>query len=165
MAIKNRHIEQLFKAHYHDMCRLGIMLLHDEDEAMDVVHDIFAQLLDGEISFHPDKARSFLLTCVRNRCLNVMRSRSVREQAMMLLLPLDEEPSQASIINEQNITALQDGVKRLAPPICRDIVLMHYREGLTFKQIAARLQVSETTIYKHLREAMRQLRVTLKQLG
>ena len=165
MAIKNRHIEQLFKAHYHDMCRLGIMLLHDEDEAMDVVHDIFAQLLDGEISFHPDKARSFLLTCVRNRCLNVMRSRSVREQAMMLLLPLDEEPSQTSIINEQNITALQDGVKRLAPPICRDIVLMHYREGLTFKQIAARLQVSETTIYKHLREAMRQLRVTLKQLG
>ncbi len=165
MATNNRHIELLFKAHYHAMCRLGVMLLHDEEEARDVVHDIFAQLLDGDISYHKDKARSFLLTCVRNRCLNRMRSRSVREQAMMLLLPLDEEEPQASIINEQNITALQDGIKRLTPPICRDIVLMHYREGLTFKEIAARLQVSETTIYKHLREAMMQLRLTLKQLG
>jgi DNA-binding NarL/FixJ family response regulator len=42
---------------------------------------------------------------------------------------------------------------------------MHYRDGLTFKQIAAHYHVSETTIYKHLRDAMSQLRLTLKQLG
>lgn len=163
MAINNRHIEQLFKAHYHEMCRLGVRLLHDPDQARDIVHDIFAQALDGEVSFSPDKARSFLMTCVRNRCLNVMRSRSVREQAMMLY-PLDEE-QQALDDDEQHIKALLDGIERLAPPICRGIVLMHYRDGQTFKQIAAHYHVSETTIYKHLRDAMSQLRLTLKQLG
>ena len=104
-----------------------------------------------------------VMTCVRNRCLNVMRSRSVREQAMMLY-PLDEE-QQALDDDEQHIKALLDGIERLAPPICRGIVLMHYRDGLTFKQIAAHYHVSETTIYKHLRDAMSQLRLTLKQLG
>lgn len=163
MAIKNRHIERLFKAHYHEMCRLAVMLLHDEDEAKDIVHDIFAQLLDGEIRFDQEKARSFLMTCVHNKCLNVMRDRSAREQALMFY-PLDNE-AQTLITHEQYIQALQDGIGRLTPPICRDIVLMHYRDGLTFKRIAAHFKVSETTIYKHLRDAMNQLRLTLKQLG
>ena len=158
MATKRRHIEQLFKAHYHEMCRLGIMLLHDEEESRDIVHDIFAQLLDGDIRFNEAKAKSFLLACVRNRCLNVMRSRSVRDQAMRLY-PLEDETE----INDENVKALQDGITRLTPPICREIVLLHYRDELTFKEIAAHLQVSETTIYKHLREAMNQLRLTFKQ--
>ena len=163
MAIDNSHIEPLFKAHYHEMCRLAIMLLHDEDEARDIVHDIFAQLLDGEIRFDQEKARSFLMTCVRNKCLNVMRNLNARQQALRFY-PLDDE-AQALITHEQNIQALQDGIKQLTPPICRDIVLMHYRDGMTFKRIATHYNVSETTIYKHLREAMRQLRLTLKQLG
>ena len=163
MSIEKPHIEQLFKTHYHEMCRLGIMLLHDEEEARDIVHDIFAQLLDGDIRFDQAKARSFLMTCVRNKCLNAMRNRSAREQAL-LFYPLDDE-AQELITHEQNIQALQEGIQRLTPSICRDIVLMHYRDGLTFKKIAAHYQVSETTIYKHLRDAMNQLRLTLKQLG
>ena len=163
MAVKKRHIEQLFKAHYHEMCRLGVIMLHDEEESRDIVHDVFAQLLDGDIHFDEGKARSYLLSSMRNRCLNVMRNRSAREQAM-LLYPIDED-SQPLGIEEEDIQALQDGIQRLTPPICREIVLLHYHDGLTFKEIAAHLQVSETTIYKHLREAMNQLRLTLTQLG
>jgi RNA polymerase sigma-70 factor (ECF subfamily) len=89
-----------------------------------------------------------------------MRNRNTREQAMRLYLP--DESTEGL---EERVQALQDGLKDLKPPICRDIVLMHYRDGMTFKEIAAHFGVSETTIYKHLREAMNQLRLTLKQLG
>ena len=160
MTEKTRHIELLFKEHYQVMLKLAVMLLHDKEEARDIVHDVFTRLLDGDIRFDKDKAEAFLLSCVRNSCLNVMRSRSVREQAMRLYLP--EESTEGL---EERVQALQDGLKDLKPPICRDIVLMHYRDGMTFKEIAAHYGVSETTIYKHLREAMNQLRLTLKQLG
>lgn len=142
------------------MLKLAVMLLHDKEEARDIVHDVFTRLLDGDIWFNKDKAEAFLLSCVRNSCLNVMRSRSTREQAMRLYLP--EESTEGL---EERVQALQDGLKDLKPPICLDIVLMHYRDGMTFKEIAAHFGVSETTIYKHLREAMNQLRLTLKQLG
>lgn len=142
------------------MHKLAVMLLHDKEEARDIVHDVFTRLLDGDIRFDKDKAEAFLLSCVRNSCLNVMRSRSTREQAMRLYLP--DESTEGL---EERVQALQDGLKDLKPPICRDIVLMHYRDGITFKEIAAHYGVSETTIYKHLREAMNQLRLTLKQLG
>lgn len=160
MTEKTRHIELLFKEHYPVMLKLAVMLLHDKEEARDIVHDVFTRLLDGDIRFNKDKAEAFLLSCVRNSCLNVMRSRSTREQAMRLYLP--EESTEGL---EERVQALQDGLKDLKPPICRDIVLMHYRDGMTFKEIAAHYGVSETTIYKHLREAMNQLRLTLKQLG
>ena len=160
MTEKTRHIELLFKEHYQVMLKLAVMLLHDKEEARDIVHDVFTRLLEGNIRFDKNKAEAFLLSCVRNSCLNVMRSRSTREQAMRLYLP--EESTEGL---EERVQALQDGLKDLKPPICRDIVLMHYRGGMTFKEIAAHFNVSETTIYKHLREAMNQLRLTLKQLG
>ena len=160
MTEKTRHIEQLFKEHYPVMLKLAVMLLHDKEEARDIVHDVFTRLLEGNIRFDKNKAEAFLLSCVRNSCLNVMRSRSAREQAMRLYLP--EESTEGL---EERVQALQGSLKDLTPPICRDIVLMHYRDGMTFKEIAAHFHVSETTIYKHLREAMNQLRLTLKQLG
>ena len=160
MTEKTRHIELLFKEHYQVMLKLAVMLLHDKEEARDIVHDVFTRLLDGDIRFDKDKAEAFLLSCVRNSCLNVIRSRNTREQAMRLYLP--DESTEGL---EERVQALQDGLKDLKPPICLDIVLMHYRDGMTFKEIAAHYGVSETTIYKHLRDAMKQLRLTLTQCG
>lgn len=161
MTEKTRHIELLFKEHYAVMLKLAVMLLHDKEEGRDIVHDVFTRLLDGDIRFNMDKAEAFLLSCVRNSCLNVIRCRSTRERAMRLYLP-DDEPTEGL---EEKVQILQVGLNDLKPPICRDIVLMHYRNGMTFKDIASHFGVSETTIYKHLREAMNQLRLTLKQLG
>ena len=74
------------------MFRIAVMLLHDEDDSKDIVHEIFAKLLDGEISFNEEKARAFLLSCVRNSCLNRIRDRNLKEQAMRHYL-LDSDQS------------------------------------------------------------------------
>lgn len=39
-------IEQLFKTHYAQMFRVALILVHNEDTARDIVHNIFAALLD-----------------------------------------------------------------------------------------------------------------------
>ncbi|MBR5169023.1 MAG: sigma-70 family RNA polymerase sigma factor [Muribaculaceae bacterium] len=161
MEDKTRHIESLFKEHYQAMYRLAFMMLHDEEESRDVVHDVFARLLDGDIRFDSGKAGAFLLSCVRNGCLNVMRSHDTRERAMRDY-PIDDVNTSDSEAFENEIKALQNGISQLTPPVCREIILLHYRYGLTFKEIATRLQVSETTIYKHLRNALNQLRLTLR---
>ena len=40
-----KKLEQLFRQHYCQMYRLATILLHDDAESKDVVHDIFAHLL------------------------------------------------------------------------------------------------------------------------
>ena len=49
------------------------------------------------------------------------------------------------------------------PPVCRKVIEMHFKDGLTFREISIQLGVSETTVYKYLRNALQQLRTHLKR--
>lgn len=164
MTDKKRQIERLFSQYYRDMFRLASMLLHDEQESMDVVHDVFARLLTERRLLDEATARAFLLSCVRNQCLNVMRDRKIDERARGLLMLESEVSSREADDIEAEIVALHQAIASLEPPVCREILVLHYREGLTFSAIAQRLNVSGTTVYKHLRSALDQLRLTLKTL-
>ena len=156
-----KKLEKLFRQHYRQMYRLATMLLHDDAESKDVVHDIFARLLDDSKELKEETAEHYLLTSVRNRCLNVIRSRQIQERVEHLyLLDLDTAITPTERLEEE-LKALYQGVGELEPPVCRDIIMQHFRDGITFKEIALRLSVSETTVYKHLRRALHQLRTHL----
>jgi RNA polymerase sigma-70 factor (ECF subfamily) len=155
-------LEALFKQHYRQMYRLATILLHDDVESKDVVHDIFAQLLDNHRDFREETAGSYLLTCVRNRCLNVIRSRQIQERVERLyLLDFDTTIIPTERLEEE-LKTLHKGIDQLEPPLYRDIIMQHFRDGVTFKEIARRMGVSETTVYKHLRRALSQLRTHFK---
>ena len=157
-------LQKLFKQHYRQMYRLATILLHDDAESKDVVHDIFAYLLDDYTDLREDTAESYLLTSVRNRCLNVIRKRQIQERIEHLyLLDLDTTIMPTERLEEE-LKALYQGISQLEPPVCRDIIIQHFRDGMTFKEIACHLDVSETTVYKHLRRALNQLRTHLKTL-
>jgi RNA polymerase sigma-70 factor (ECF subfamily) len=157
-----RKLEKLFKQHYRQMYRLATILLHDDAESKDVVHDIFARLLDDHRDLREETAESYLLTSVRNRCLNVMRNRQIQERVEHLyLLDLDTTITPTEQFEEE-LKTLYKGIDQLEPPVCRDIIMQHFRYGITFKEIACRLDVSETTVYKHLHRALSQLRTHLK---
>ena len=158
-----KKLEKLFRQHYRQMYRLATMLLHDDAESKDVVHDIFAHLLRNSQDLREDTAESYLLTSVRNRCLNVIRSRQIQERVEHLyLLDLDTNITPTERLAEE-LEALYKGIDQLEPPVCRDIIMQHFRNGITFKEIANCLGVSETTVYKHLRRALNQLRTQLKK--
>ena len=156
-----KKLEKLFRQHYRQMYRLATMLLHDDAESKDVVHDIFAHLLRESQDLREETAEHYLLTSVRNRCLNVIRSRQIQERVEHLyLLDLDTTITPTERLEEE-LKALYQGVGELEPPACRDIIMQHFRDGITFKEIARRQGVSETTVYKHLRRALHQLRTHL----
>ena len=159
---EQKKLEKLFKQHYRQMYRLATILLHDDAESKDVVHDIFVHLLDGHCDLREETAESYLITCVRNRCLNIIRSRRLQERVERLyLLDLDTSVVSTDML-EDEIKLLQKGVNQLDPPVCKDVILQHFRDGITFKEIATRLGVSETTVYKYLRRALSQLRTQIK---
>ena len=155
-------LEKLFKQHYRRMYRLATVYLHDDAESKDVVHDIFARLLDDHRDLREETAGSYLLTSVRNRCLNVIRSRQIQERVERLyLLDLDTTIIPTDRLEEE-LKTLYKGIDQLEPPLYRDIIMQHFRDGITFKEIARRMGVSETTVYQHLRRALSQLRTHFK---
>ena len=83
------HIAQLFKEHYRQLHRLARILLHDDDLARDIVHDVFASLLyegkGDKITF------GYLMKAVRNRCINYIRDISVNQRLANLYYMNTEE--------------------------------------------------------------------------
>lgn len=70
-------LEILFKAHYCQMLRLAVSIVHDEDDAKDAVSNVFAHLLDDKHStLTSDNAAHYLLVSVRHQCYNLLRQRA-----------------------------------------------------------------------------------------
>ena len=101
----------------------------------------------------------------------MIRSRQIQERVERLyLLDLETNITSTDVLLsdsekrlEEEIKALNIGIDLLEPPVCRDIIIQHFRDGITFKEIARILGVSETTVYKHLRRALSQLRTQFKK--
>lgn len=161
---RTQFIQLLFCMHYRQMYKLAAMLLHDEAESKDIVHDVFAQLLSAPtIELQRNMAETYLLAAVRNRCLNVIRGRKIQERVKRLyLLELDLSVPPADTLLEE-LKMLSKGIAQLMPPVCRKVIELHFNDGMTFREIAAHLGVSETTVYKYLRNALQQLRNHLKR--
>ena len=150
-------LEILFKTHYAAMYRLGVSLLYDADEARDVVSDIFASLLDGGMTIRNDNASGFLLTCVRNSCINVIRHKQMRERFMKLYStkaePLTDSPDDSMMLAE-----LRDYINNQLPPLSRRIFTLRYLQDMTCQQVADAVGVSRVTVHHHLSQSLEKIK-------
>lgn len=156
MTMTTSELEILFKTHYAAMFRLAMSLLYDEDESKDVVSDVFASLLGGGLAIRSDNARGFLLTCVRNSCINVIRHKQMRERFMKLYSnraePLADGPDDSLMLND-----LREYVDNNLPPLSRRIFTLRYLHDMTCQQVAETVGVSRMTVHHHLSQSMEKI--------
>ena len=77
LAERKQFIEQLFRRNYSEMIHLARVLLSNDEEAEDVVQDIFLRVADSDI---PPQNDSYLLVSVRNACLNRIRQKQLHDK-------------------------------------------------------------------------------------
>lgn len=155
-------IETLFRRNYTAMHRLAAMFLHDNALASDVVQDVFHTLLSGT----PPSATTtaYLLSCVKNRCLNRLRDMDTRDR-IRRLIALDTGPDTDEMPDEERIEAINKAIATELPPQCRRVIELRFRDGLQYKEIAEELGISETAVYKHLRKGIETLRNKMTENG
>lgn len=149
-------IETLFKANYGRMHTLASAMLHDREAAYDIVHDVFAAVLDGGADRNPDEA--YLMRSVKNRCLNRLKAIDVRERFRQLYLVETDEAAIEEEWPDEETLALLEKAKGDMPPKCLEVFRMRYQEGIPASEIAKILGSGERVIYKHLRHAMELLK-------
>lgn len=156
MTMTTSELEILFKTHYAAMFRLAMSLLYDEDESKDVVSDVFASLLGGGLAIRSDNARGFLLTCVRNSCINVIRHKQMRERFMKLYSnraePLADGPDDSLTLAE-----LREYIDNNLPPLPRRIFTLRYLHDMTCQQVAETVGVSRVTVHHHLSQSLEKI--------
>ena len=158
-ARREQQFEQLFYSEYDRMYRAAHILLGNEDEAKDVVQDVFVQLWTGTSPLRKESITAFLLTCVRNRCLNIIAHRQTEQKAMQLLTP---ETVDEGGHDDELVEVIKTYIDEQLTPQTSRIIQMRYYEQQSYKEISQSLGVSLSAINKHIVQGMRKLRSTFK---
>ncbi|MCM1078372.1 MAG: sigma-70 family RNA polymerase sigma factor [Bacteroidales bacterium] len=154
MLCKN-DIEQLWYQHYTEMHSLAVAMLHDSEEARDVVSNVFARLLDGYEGSSVN--RSYLLMSVKSACLNRISHLKVKERASRLL-PLDDAEEQKDHACDEKLA--EDMWKFINSELTertRDIVCRRYAGNMSCEEIAREDGISRQAVHKHVLQALRRL--------
>ena len=159
--IDKQTFEQIFRHHYDGMFRLARRMLGDDAESKDVVSDVFASLLGkDETELKTDTLQGFLLTSVRNRCVNLLVHKQKEQAAIVNLKDNADEDS-----GQEKLNALRDYIDTRLPELSQHILRLRFQQGLKYREIADALQVSEVTVYNHLSQSLKQMKEHFKAKG
>ena len=78
--LNKKILEGLFRQHYSEMFHLARTLLGADEEAEDIVQDVFARLMETDIIPEAEGIRAYLMTAVHHGCTNFIRRTSMRQQ-------------------------------------------------------------------------------------
>lgn len=153
-----KEIETLFRRHYAAMYRLARTILYDADESKDVVSDVFDRLLHSNPSVQADKMEGYLMMAVRNRCLDVLGHKSVREQVEKLF---SQELRQHFIVvrnEDERLDRLMQYIERELPPLSQRILRLRFLREMTYEEVAQEVGVSKVTVYNHLSQSIQRIK-------
>ena len=185
---KEQQLERLFHDHYERMFRLAFALLHDNEEARDVVSEVFSKLWDrfsqeeipkescskdtlskdasSKDSFlKAETASAYLMRSVKNACLNII-SKKKRDERLIKFLPLsnDEESirQEEPVGMEERWQATVDCIDHDLSHQTASVIRMCYGEGCSYRETAEELGISISAVNKHIVKGLRTLREKLK---
>jgi RNA polymerase sigma factor (sigma-70 family) len=126
------------------------------DEANDLVQDAFARLLGARSLSNVRDPGAFLNRIVRN--LLIDRSRRLSTRSPHVSIGVDAEvavaPDQGQAIEVEEMRQRYRELVALLPPRTREVFLLHRIDGHSYKEIAARLDISVRTVEWHIAQAI-----------
>lgn len=133
--------------------RLAMSLLREEDEARDVVQEVFLKLWESDLQI--DNAPAFIMRAVRNASLSRINKLKTREK---ILKGLSLEPPPDNINIEQRNDEIVSAIRKLLTPREQQVVDKIYSDGLSYKDIAESLGISVAAVNKYIVSALKKLR-------
>jgi RNA polymerase sigma-70 factor (ECF subfamily) len=154
---------RIYEKYKKDLLVLAMALLNDASAAEDVVHDVFLSFVQTIAKFRlTGSLKGFLLTCVANRARNSSKAKNRQgiglDSAEAVDSSADDPP--CSIICNEQLGQLSHAMAQL-PYEQREVIMLHFQAGMTFKTIAKSLDVSVNTAKSRYRYGLDKLRLLL----
>lgn len=147
---------------YHELLYIfAYRKLQDDAEARDVVHDVFAWLLENAAQLSLKTSLSaYLYKSVLNKIFDIFRKRDTFRRYVdtgQHFIDVDDGETDY-LIREKEISALIDREIAAMPPRMRQVYELKYRENLNTEQISEQLGITPHTVKTHMKHATKHLR-------
>ena len=152
---------RLYDACHQQVFRLAVRMVGPQDAA-DVTQQVFLQAFRSIGKFHGrSRFETWLYRLAVNEALQHLR-RSKRSQHSSLDWEPMDETNHGQDAERKDL--LEQALVRIAPEL-RSIFLLREVEGLSYREIADALEISEGTVGSRLNRARRELKERLSELG
>jgi RNA polymerase sigma-70 factor (ECF subfamily) len=137
-------------------------MLRDNEEAKDIVQEVFATLWMKTDQLDPDNCLSSYLYCyTRHKAIDHIRRDKVKGDYMQALSALiQEEPLMPdAAIREQQLAAIIEAAIGDLPAKMREVFELSRKSHLPYKEIAEQLGISEHTVKRQVSNALQILKM------
>ena len=154
--MEEKELAALYQRHYADMLRQAMTLLNDDEDSRDAVAEIFATIARTDTVIMPKTEKPFLLRCVRNQCVNMIRKMSTRQRLSRLItLGTLEDENKDEGVNEERLRRF---MHQWLSPKAVTILYMRFADNMKYNEIAEALNISEAAVYKYLSQSLTTIR-------
>ena len=157
MMPDDTRIENIINLYGDLLYRTGIMILGNPQDVQDVLQEVMLKVLQKMPEFHDSEhEKAWLLRVTINLCKDMLRFR-FRHQ----YIQIDELEIEAVDTDDRQL--LQEIIQLSSS--WRIVLILHYVEGYSLREIADILSVSENAVKKRMQRAKKALRAKLEEGG
>jgi RNA polymerase sigma-70 factor (ECF subfamily) len=169
-------LDALIRETYTDVYALCRRMLADREEAADATQEVFVRVMRSVVGFRGEAAfGTWLHRVTVNVCLTTLRKRSKARAAGMVAggtafaMPGEEwqvasdTASPLELAEAADLLARSEAALARLPEDARAVVVLRDIEGLSTKEVAELLEVSESVVKVRLHRAHARLRAQLTQ--
>lgn len=163
--------QQLFDSYFQSLVTYAFRFVNDWQAAEDITQDVFMTLWVKKEDVDFDQpVKPYLYRAIYNRSINYLNS-ALMQKRIEGVDTIDELINQEILSYNQHdalllkeITAEIHNFVETLPPQCRNVYKLSREENLKNKEIAARLDISEKAVEKHITKALTEIRNHLVHL-
>jgi RNA polymerase sigma factor (sigma-70 family) len=127
----------------------------------DLRQEVYVRVLDAARLQLPEHVQKFVFTTARHLLIDRIRRDHIvpietAADIDLLEFSRDTPSPERSAIARDDLRRLQSALEQL-PPRCRQAVVLRKVDGLSLREIAERMGISEKTVKRHLCDGMRAL--------
>ncbi len=154
--------DAIYNTYCHKLHEFVIGYVKKEEDAEGIVQEVFIKIWNarGKIDVYAS-FESFLFTIAYNSTMSLLRKRVSEAKSREYLKSQQQINTADQVIDEIQFKELNDKVQSLLKqltPRQKEIYLLSREEGLTHKEIAQKLSISENTVKNHLVSIMKYLK-------
>ena len=168
-----QNFNALFNEYYRRFIRFAIGYLKDEQVAEDFVSEAFTVYWENKDDLLPEtNPPAYILTIIKNKCLNHIKHIQIQQRVTDELRDHSEWVLQTKIstleacdpdfIFSKELQEIIDNTLEKLPEKTQQIFSLSRDNGHTYKEIAAKTDLSQKAVEFHISKALHHLRVSLK---
>ncbi|MEM6814926.1 MAG: RNA polymerase sigma-70 factor [Bacteroidota bacterium] len=154
----------LYQSYWEDMFQFGYEIIHDKNATKDIVQDVFCRLWSNREHLDISNLRAYLLQSVKHGAIKHIKNNSLLDCDQLLMSKELATNQVEEIINFNEANEQIETIISELPPKTQEVFRLSRFTELSNQEIADKLSMSKATVDWHIKQSLRQLRLSLPDL-